>query len=76
MMDAEVNKDYTRAVIKSAARSAGMSVAELAEQLGLTRQAVEAWPKVPAKHIIAVESITGASRRKLRPDLYGPRRAR
>lgn len=46
------------------------SMAELARQLGLTRQAVSIWEKVPLKHLKAVSKMTGISRQQLRPDLY------
>jgi len=37
----------------------------------LTRQAVEAWTEVPHHHVLEVEKITGVTRYRLRPDLYG-----
>jgi DNA-binding transcriptional regulator YdaS (Cro superfamily) len=45
-------------------------VSELARQLGLTRQAVSFWDKIPIKHLRAVSKITGIHSRQLRPDLY------
>ena len=45
--------------------------AELAEKLGIQRQAVYQWgEQVPPLRVIAVERITGVSRHDLRPDLY------
>ena len=38
----------------------------------LTRQAVEQWVQVPPKHVLRVEELTGVSRHRLRPDIYGP----
>tara|TARA_R110000868_G_scaffold49026_4_gene158420 strand:- start:216 stop:407 length:192 start_codon:yes stop_codon:yes gene_type:complete len=46
------------------------SMSELARQLGLTRQAVGLWDKVPLKHLRAVSKMTGIPRQQLRPDLY------
>ena len=45
----------------------------VAERLGLTRQAVSAWGKVPATHVLVVEEMSGISRYDIRPDVYGPR---
>lgn len=45
----------------------------LAKALGdVTPQAVSQWKVVPANRAIAVETITGVSRHKLRPDVFGP----
>lgn len=43
----------------------------IARAIGITRQAVEQWESVPAKHVLAVERISGVSRYELRPDIYG-----
>lgn len=43
----------------------------VAEALGITRQAVEDWIRVPAKHVLRLEAISGVSRYDLRPDIYG-----
>ncbi|WP_127524656.1 Cro/CI family transcriptional regulator [Mesorhizobium sp. Z1-4] len=39
---------------------------------GITPQAVSLWKKVPVDRVIDVERITGISRHKLRPDIFGP----
>ena len=44
--------------------------AELARRLGLSRQAIAKWRRIPADQIIAVEAATGIPRETLRPDLY------
>lgn len=47
----------------------------LAEQLGVTPQAVQQWKKnnkVPAERVISVERLTGVSRHDIRPDIYPP----
>lgn len=50
----------------------GGGATALSKKLGVTRQAVEQWDKVPARHCLAVEEVTGISRHELRPDIYGP----
>lgn len=45
-------------------------ISELARQLGLTRQAVSFWDKIPLKHLKTVSKMTGIAQQKLRPDLY------
>jgi DNA-binding transcriptional regulator YdaS (Cro superfamily) len=42
----------------------------LARLLGISKQAVQKWTRVPADRIIDVERVTGVPREKLRPDLY------
>ena len=44
-------------------------ISRLARLLGLTQPTVSLWKRVPAHHVIEVESLTGISRRLLRPDL-------
>ena len=62
-------------ITKTAVEAAGGS-SELAKVLGITRQAIDQWEKVPPKHVLAVEEASGVSRYTLRPDIYGakPRR--
>jgi DNA-binding transcriptional regulator YdaS (Cro superfamily) len=48
------------------------SMTALAEQLGITPQAVARWRNVPAGRCLEVERLTGISRHHLRPDIYGP----
>lgn len=46
----------------------------LAQKLGLSRQAIGRWRgRVPAHHARAVERVTGVSRFRLRPDVFGDR---
>jgi TorA maturation chaperone TorD len=56
--------------LNEAFRSAG-GVTELARRLGISQPSVSNWVRVPAERVIAVETATGVSRGKLRPDLYG-----
>ena len=44
--------------------------AALAGQLGITRQAIDQWERVPVNRVLDVERITGVSRHELRPDIY------
>ncbi len=42
----------------------------LSLQLGISRQAVSQWKKVPVLQVLKVEKLTGISRHVLRPDVY------
>jgi hypothetical protein len=55
--------------LKAALAACGKAV-NLASQLGITPQAINAWRRVPADRVLEVERATGVSRRVLRPDLY------
>jgi len=50
------------------ARMGGIS--QLARALGLSQPTVSGWRRVPPHRVIAIEALTGISRRILRPDLY------
>lgn len=52
------------------AKQAAGNGAKLAKALGLRRQAVYQWDKIPSGHVLRVEELTGVPRSKLRPDLY------
>jgi DNA-binding transcriptional regulator YdaS (Cro superfamily) len=45
----------------------------LARRLGISKQAVSMWGRIPAERVIAIEAATGIPREELRPDLYPPR---
>jgi hypothetical protein len=60
---------YRNPLLLDAIVAAG-GIAELARQLGVTRQAVSLWDKIPLKHLRAVSKMTGIPRQQLRPDLY------
>ena len=51
---------------------AQMNGIALADALGLSKQAVYQWDRVPATRVLDVERLTGISRHELRPDLFGP----
>ena len=46
----------------------------LARALGVTPQAVQAWSRVPADRVLAVEAIVSGkvTRHEMRPDVFGP----
>ena len=56
-------------LVKRVIAAAG-SGAKLAAQLGIRRQAVYLWYRVPIEHVREVERITGIARHELRPDVY------
>lgn len=43
----------------------------VAEMLGVSRQAVEKWVRIPPRHVLRVEAESGVSRYELRPDIFG-----
>jgi DNA-binding transcriptional regulator YdaS (Cro superfamily) len=69
--------DAEREALLRAIRAAG-SLRELAEKLGLTKQAVHKWKRdrIPADYIVEIERVTDVDRRELRPDLYEGMRER
>ena len=56
-------------ILKSAAQRLD-GVNQLADGLGVTRQALYQWSRVPAERVIEIERLTGVARHDLRPDLY------
>jgi 4-hydroxyphenylacetate 3-monooxygenase len=58
-----------RGALTEAIKAAG-GTAALARSVGTTPQAVSQWRRVPARRVIAVETASGVSRQRLRPDLY------
>jgi TorA maturation chaperone TorD len=55
--------------LRAAIESIG-GVSELARRVGISQPSVSNWDRVPAERVLAVESATGVSRLRLRPDLY------
>lgn len=46
------------------------SLAWLARELGLRRQSVAKWQRIPEDYLLQVEALTGIPREDLRPDLF------
>lgn len=49
-------------------KAGGMSA--LANKIGISRQAISKWRRIPAERVLAVEVATGISRHDLREDVY------
>lgn len=60
------------AVLLEAAEACGGIVA-MSLALGKSRGAVSQWKRVPAAEVLRVEQLTGISRYRLRPDVFGER---
>lgn len=45
-------------------------VSELVRQIGIPQPSISNWNRVPAERVLAIEALTGVSRKILRPDLY------
>jgi len=55
---------------------AGGHPGALGGKIGISRQAVDNWERVPAERVHDVEEVTGLARSFLRPDIYPPERER
>ena len=58
-------------VVKRAIEKYG-GLTPLAKALGLPRQNVFQWRRIPAEWVVPVERVTGIPRAELRPDIFGP----
>lgn len=56
--------------LEEAIRAVG-GVAALARALGISQPSVSGWNRVPPERVLEVERLSGVSRGRLRPDLYG-----
>jgi DNA-binding transcriptional regulator YdaS (Cro superfamily) len=56
------------ALLYAAQKCGGM--AQLAAELGIARQAIYQWKRVPVDRVVEIERITGVSRNELRPDIF------
>lgn len=56
-------------ILLHAAQKVG-GMAQLAAKLGIARQAIYQWSRIPAERVVDVERVTGIPRAELRPDLY------
>lgn len=72
----DIAPDDPRVIACKAARAVVGGDNNLAERLGMQRQAIYAWQIVPAERARAVEKATGISRYALRPDVFGPSKIR
>jgi DNA-binding transcriptional regulator YdaS (Cro superfamily) len=69
-------KEAMRRAIEIAVEKKGSRQA-VAEALGITRQAMQQWDtadgkyRVPPRHVLGLERMSGVSRYELRPDIYG-----
>jgi DNA-binding transcriptional regulator YdaS (Cro superfamily) len=56
-------------IVQQAIRAAGGGAA-LARHLGLARQAIYQWERIPVEHVLLIERLTGLPRHRQRPDIY------
>ena len=61
--------DIERALLRRAIRAAG-GYARFAAGLGISRQTIYRWKRVPERWISQIERVSGIPRHELRPDLY------
>lgn len=47
-------------------------LSQLARLIGIERESLRGWQRVPGARVLRVEALTGISRHELRPDLYPP----
>ena len=59
------NNELTRTAIE---KSGGLSA--LSRHIGITRQAISQWDRVPAEQCRQVSEISGVPLHELRPDIY------
>jgi hypothetical protein len=53
----------------------GLSV-RIAEACGVARAAVYQWKRVPVGHVDTVAAVLKMSRKRIRPDIFGPKQGR
>jgi len=63
--------DVTKFAVSIVDGPRGLSRRMAEHGVDITRQAIEQWECVPATRVQLVEQITGVSRYRLRPDIYG-----
>jgi DNA-binding transcriptional regulator YdaS (Cro superfamily) len=59
------------ALTEAIERAGGLQA--LGRMLGISKQAIDQWRRVPAERVLEVERLTGISRYQLRPDVFGKR---
>lgn len=66
-----MNTNASRPHILSYAAQKVGGMAQLAAKLGIARQAVYQWKRIPADRVVEIERATGIPRAELRPDIFG-----
>lgn len=61
-----MNKDQIKALVLQAG-----GPRYVAGRIGMSRQAVAKWERVPAEHVRLLEALTGVAAEKIRPDVFG-----
>jgi DNA-binding transcriptional regulator YdaS (Cro superfamily) len=69
-MESDNGSVTTQALTGMEAVRERISLAKLAEEIGVTRGAVYQWSRVPAERVGEVSRITGISVMTLRPDIF------
>jgi DNA-binding transcriptional regulator YdaS (Cro superfamily) len=62
--------EMDKALLEVIERVGGMRA--LGRKLGIAHQAISNWRRVPPIRVLEIEKMTGISRYRLRPDVYGP----
>lgn len=70
-MSRGMNAAFSRPHILTYAAQKVGGMAQLAAKLGIARQAIYQWKRIPADRVVEVERATGIPRSELRPDLFG-----
>ena len=65
-----MKRSERKPVVQAAIDEAG-GMTQLASYLGITRGAVALWRDVPPQYVLRIEELTGISRHRLRPDVFG-----
>jgi DNA-binding transcriptional regulator YdaS (Cro superfamily) len=61
---------HDKALREAIERAGGLRA--LARELGIAHNAILKWQRAPATRVLEIERLTGISRYRLRPDVYGP----
>lgn len=70
-LDPGVEAVFDALEFRKARRLYPSNKAELAQCLGIKKQAVSSWDKVPIRRVLDIERVLGIPRIKMRPDVYG-----
>lgn len=66
-----VIEQLMRSALKRAIKIGG-GPAKVSDRLGVSRTSPYSWKKCPVHHVLQLEALTGISRHRLRPDIFGP----